>query len=56
MSSLKALGIVGTGGIGVLAAGLIISNVLKSGLEWIFGAALLIFVAAGAFGLVLRSR
>ncbi len=54
MASLKALGIIGTGGLGVLAAGLLISNVLKTGLEWIFGLALIIFVIAGGVALVGR--
>ena len=54
MSSLKAFGIIGTGGLGILAAGLFISNILKTGLDWIFGLALLIFVVAGAIALVAR--
>ncbi|MCK4688539.1 MAG: hypothetical protein KAT66_10445 [Candidatus Lokiarchaeota archaeon] len=55
MSSIKAFGIVGTGGLGVLVAGLLISKAMNFGLEWIFGAALLIFVIAGATALVLRA-
>lgn len=55
MSSLKFGGIIGTGGIGVLAAGILVSNVLKTGQEWIFGMALLIFVTAGAIALIARS-
>ena len=55
MSSIKAFGIVGTGGLGVLVAGLLISKAMNFGLEWIFSAALLIFVIAGAAALVLRS-
>ncbi|MBI2647436.1 hypothetical protein HYW99_03075 [Candidatus Woesearchaeota archaeon] len=55
MSSLKALGIIGTGGLGVLAAGLIISKMLNTGLDWIFGLALVIFVIAGAIALIARS-
>ena len=55
MSSLKALGIIGTGGLGVLAAGLIISRVLNTGLDWIFGLALVIFVIAGAIALIARA-
>ena len=55
MSSLKALGIIGTGGLGVLAAGLIISKILNTGLDWIFGLALVIFVIAGAIALIARA-
>ena len=55
MSSLKALGIIGTGGLGILAAGLIISKVLNTGLDWIFGFALVIFVIAGAIALIARA-
>ena len=55
MSSLKFLGIIGTGGLGVLAAGLIISKILNNGLDWIFGLALVIFVVAGAIALIARS-
>ena len=54
MSSLKALGIIGTGGLGVLAAGLIISNMLKTGFDWVFALALIIFVTAGGLALVGR--
>lgn len=55
MSSLKIGGIVGTGGIGVLAAAIIVSNMLETGMEWIFGLALIIFVTAGAIALINRS-
>ena len=55
MSSLKALGIIGTGGLGVLVAGLIVSNLLKTGLDWIFGLALIIFVVAGAGALLAKN-
>lgn len=55
MSSIQALGIVGTGGLGVLVAALILSKLLNLGLEGIFSAALLIFVIAGAAALVLRA-
>ena len=55
MSSLKALGIIGTGGLGVLVAGLIVSNLLKTGLDWIFGLAIIIFVVAGAIALITRA-
>lgn len=55
MSSLKALGIVGTGGTGVLATGLLVSNIMKTGLDWIFSLALLIFVTAGAISLIGRT-
>jgi len=54
MSSLKAFGIIGTGGLGILAAGLLLSEVLKTGTTWVFGIALLIFVTAGAIALVAR--
>lgn len=55
MSSLKIGGIIGTGGVGVLAAAAIVSNMLDMGLEWLFGLALIIFVTAGAIALVARS-
>ncbi|MFH0978952.1 MAG: hypothetical protein V1837_06670 [Candidatus Woesearchaeota archaeon] len=54
MPSLKGLGIIGTGGLGVLAAGLILSNILKTGTEGLFGTAMLIFVIAGAIALIAR--
>ena len=55
MSSLKVLGIIGTGGIGVLADGLIISKVLNTGLDWIFGLALVIFVIAGEIAQIAKA-
>ena len=57
MSSLKLAGIIGTGGLGVLAAGLIASTILNLGLiiQMVFGGALLIFVVAGAVALIARS-
>jgi hypothetical protein len=55
MSSLKALGIIGTGGLGVLVTGLLVSNLLKTGLDWIFGLALVIFVIAGAIALIAKA-
>jgi hypothetical protein len=55
MNSLKALGIIGTGGLGVLAAGLIVSKILETGTEGIFGLALVVFVVAGAVALVVRA-
>jgi len=55
MASFKALGIVGSGGLGILVAGLIVSNLLKTGLDWIFGLALIIFVVAGAVALIARA-
>ena len=55
MSSLKVLGIIGTGGLGVLATGLIISKVLDTGVDWIFGLALVIFVIAGAIALIAKA-
>ena len=55
MSFLKIGGIVGTGGLGVLAAGMIVSNILKTGLDWIFGLALIIFVVAGAGALLAKN-
>ncbi len=54
MSTLKALGIIGTGGLGVLVAGLLISSVLKTGWDWLFGILLFIFVLAGAIALVAK--
>lgn len=55
MSSLKVGGIIGTGGVGVLAAAIIISNMMEMGLEWLFGLALIIFVTAGAIALIAGS-
>ena len=55
MSFLKIGGIVGAGGLGVLAAGMIVSNILKTGLDWIFGLALIIFVVAGAGALLAKN-
>lgn len=55
VSSLKALGVVGTGGIGVLSTGFIVSSMLKTGSEGVFGLALIIFVTAGAVSLIARS-
>jgi hypothetical protein len=54
VSVLKAFGIIGTGGLGILAAGLLISEIFKTGTGWIFGLALIIFVTAGAVALVAR--
>lgn len=55
MSLLKVGGIVGTGGIGVLAVAIITSDALNNGLTWLFGLALIIFVTAGAIALVAKS-
>ena len=55
MSSIKAFGIIGTGGLGVLVAALIISKVMNLGLEGIFSVALAVFVVAGAAALILRA-
>ena len=55
MSYLKLGSIIGTGGLGVLAAGLIASHMLGLDLEAIFGSALIIFVIAGAVALIARS-
>ena len=55
MSSIKAFGIIGTGGLGMLVAALIISKVMNLGLEGIFGVALIVFVLAGAAALVLKA-
>ena len=55
MNSLKVLGIIGTGGLGVLVAGLLISNLLNTGLDWVFELALVIFVIAGAIALIARA-
>lgn len=54
MSSIKAFGIIGTGGLGVLVAALIISKVMNLGLEGIFSVALAVFVVAGAAALIIR--
>ena len=55
MSYLKAGGIVGAGGLGVLAAGMIVSNMLDTGMDWVFGLALIIFVTGGAIALIAKS-
>lgn len=55
MSTLKMLGIIATGGLGVLVAGLLISSVFKTGWEWLFAVLLFIFVLAGAIALVARN-
>jgi Co/Zn/Cd efflux system component len=55
MPSLKALGIIGTGGLGVLVAGLLISSALKTGWDPLFAVLLFIFVLAGAIALVARN-
>ncbi len=55
MSSLKVLGILGTGGLGVLAVGVLGSHLLNTGTQDLFGIALIIFVIAGAVALILRS-
>jgi len=39
----------------VLVAGLLVSNLLKTGLDWIFGSALVIFVIAGAIDLIAKA-
>ena len=54
-NALKIGGIVGTGGVGALGAGMIVSNMLGTGLDWVFGLALIVFVTAGAIALVARS-
>lgn len=55
MSSLKGLGILGTGTIGVLSSGLLISSVMNTGAQAIFGMSLMIFILAGAGALLLKS-
>lgn len=55
MNSLKIGNIAGIGGLGVLSAGLFISNALKIGYEWIFGLGILLYVTAGAIALVVRN-
>ena len=55
MSSINAFGIIGTGGLGVLVAALLISTYMNLGLEAIFSFALLVFVGAGAVALVLKA-
>lgn len=54
-NGLKVSGIIGTGTLGVLGAGMIVSESLQLGLTWLFGLALFIFVTAGAVALVARS-
>lgn len=55
MSSLKAVGVIGTGTLGVLAAGVVLSQVLQTGTTWVFAVALIVFVVAGAIALVARA-
>jgi len=55
MSSLSALGIIGTGGLGVLVAALFLDKLLNTGLGVLLGIALVVFVLAGAIALVARS-
>ncbi|MBI3034090.1 hypothetical protein HYY72_02930 [Candidatus Woesearchaeota archaeon] len=38
-----------------LVAGLVVSNLLKTGLDWIFGLELVIFVVAGAIALIAKA-
>jgi len=52
---MKLLGTAAGGTIGILALGLLLSNILNNGLAWLFGALLVIFVIAGAIALLLRS-
>lgn len=54
-NTLKIGGIIGTGTLGVLGAGMIVSEMLQLGLTWLFGLALFIFVTAGAIALISRS-
>ena len=55
MSSLKLLGIIGTGTIGVLVAGYFASVALKTGTDGAFLALIAVFVVAGALGYVLKN-
>ena len=43
------------GTIGVLSLGTLVTNAMNSGLVWLFGAGVVIFVLAGAVALVLRA-
>ena len=56
MGSLNVLGVSATGGLGILVAGLIVSKMYNLNLDGILSLALLIFVGAGAFSLISRSR
>lgn len=47
--------LVGKGALPALAVALLLSNLLKTGLEGVFTLALLIFVSAGAIALLVRS-
>jgi len=55
MSSLKAFGVIGTGTIGVLAAGLLISNAMGAWTQSIFATGIILFIIFGGAGLLLRS-
>lgn len=55
MSGLKILGITGSGGLGVLVAGLLASEMFDLNVTGILAVALLIFVMGGAGALVLRN-
>lgn len=55
MTSLKAFGVTAVGALGVLVAGLLLSNTMKLGLDALFSGLLVVFVGAGALALVARS-
>jgi len=55
MSFFKVGGIVGSGTAGILVAGLVASKVFNLGLDGLLGAALVLFVVAGAAALILRN-
>jgi hypothetical protein len=55
MSLLKIFGVTAVGGMGILVAGLLLSNTMKLGLDLLFGGLLTLFVVAGAIALVARS-
>lgn len=55
MSSLEIGGVVGKGGLGVLVAGLIASEMFNLGVSGVLSFALIVFVGAGAVALISRS-
>jgi len=55
-SVLKIFGVTAIGGLAILVAGLLISATMNLGWDWLFAIAIIIFVVAGAIGLISRSR
>jgi hypothetical protein len=56
MTSIRTPLLAATGGLGVLVGGTILSDKIAPAVEGYIGAALLLFVLAGAAALVLRAR